>query len=106
MLVFYNHLGPEGNYLEEFGPYLLDHYKTLWGKGDSFLTASTATVLEFFYPKCPLLVSVSVDGLRLDAIHGIYDKGAKHSFKSFPRGREILQSPGKETLPDCRKRSQ
>src|SRR5438874_2058450 len=31
--VVYNHLGPEGNYLAEFGPYFTDHYKTPWGRG-------------------------------------------------------------------------
>src|SRR6185437_13985592 len=31
--VVYNHLGPEGNYLGEFGPYFADHYRTPWGSG-------------------------------------------------------------------------
>ncbi|HXV81021.1 MAG TPA: alpha-amylase family glycosyl hydrolase, partial [Candidatus Binatia bacterium] len=29
--VVYNHLGPEGNYLADFGPYFTDRYKTPWG---------------------------------------------------------------------------
>src|SRR5215468_1624869 len=29
--VVYNHLGPEGNYLGEFGPYFTDHHRTPWG---------------------------------------------------------------------------
>ena len=29
--VVYNHLGPEGNYLGEFGPYFTDRYRTPWG---------------------------------------------------------------------------
>ena len=31
--VVYNHLGPEGNYLGEFGPYFSDRYRTAWGEG-------------------------------------------------------------------------
>ena len=34
--VVYNHFGPEGNYLAEFGPYFTDHYKTPWGRGRQF----------------------------------------------------------------------
>src|SRR5271170_3928521 len=30
--VVYNHVGPEGNYLAEFGPYYTDHYRTPWGR--------------------------------------------------------------------------
>jgi maltooligosyltrehalose trehalohydrolase len=29
--VVYNHLGPEGNYLWDYGPYFTDRYKTPWG---------------------------------------------------------------------------
>ena len=29
--VVYNHLGPDGNYLAQFGPYFTDRYKTGWG---------------------------------------------------------------------------
>ena len=34
--VVYNHLGPEGNYWNEFGPYFTDKYKTPWGKAINF----------------------------------------------------------------------
>ena len=30
--VVYNHLGPDGNYLAEFGPYFTDRYQTPWGE--------------------------------------------------------------------------
>jgi maltooligosyltrehalose synthase len=35
--VVYNHLGPEGNYLSEFGPYFTDRYKTPWGESHILL---------------------------------------------------------------------
>ncbi|HAZ31533.1 MAG TPA: malto-oligosyltrehalose trehalohydrolase, partial [Dehalococcoidia bacterium] len=34
--VVYNHLGPEGNYVADFGPYFTDRYKTLWGAALNF----------------------------------------------------------------------
>lgn len=34
--VVYNHLGPEGNYLGQYGPYFTDHYKTPWGQAVNF----------------------------------------------------------------------
>ena len=34
--VVYNHLGPEGNYLREFGPYFTDRYRTPWGVAMNF----------------------------------------------------------------------
>ncbi len=34
--VVYNHLGPEGNYLDPFAPYFTDRYRTPWGKALNF----------------------------------------------------------------------
>jgi maltooligosyltrehalose trehalohydrolase len=34
--VVYNHLGPEGNYLGQFGPYFTDRYHTPWGQAINF----------------------------------------------------------------------
>ena len=34
--VVYNHLGPEGNYLRDFGPYFTNKYKTPWGDAINF----------------------------------------------------------------------
>jgi maltooligosyltrehalose trehalohydrolase len=34
--VVYNHLGPEGNYLADFGPYFSDRYRTPWGPAVNF----------------------------------------------------------------------
>jgi maltooligosyl trehalose hydrolase (EC 3.2.1.141) len=77
--VVYNHLGPEGNYLEEFGPYFTDHYKTPWGKAINFDGADSDEVRNFFIQNALYWFQFfHVDGLRLDAIHGIYDRGAKH----------------------------
>ncbi|MFQ5992321.1 MAG: alpha-amylase family glycosyl hydrolase, partial [Nitrospiraceae bacterium] len=36
MDVVYNHLGPEGNYLGEYGPYFTDRYRTPWGSAINY----------------------------------------------------------------------
>jgi maltooligosyltrehalose trehalohydrolase len=76
--VVYNHLGPEGNYLGEFGPYFTPKHKTPWGDALDF---SIAQVRRYFLENALRWVSSAgggFDGLRLDAIHGIYDDSPKH----------------------------
>jgi maltooligosyltrehalose trehalohydrolase len=77
--VVYNHLGPEGNVLGNFMPCFSEKYMTPWGKGINFDDRHSDGVRDFFI--CNALYWFEyyrVDGLRLDAIHGIYDLGAKH----------------------------
>jgi maltooligosyltrehalose trehalohydrolase len=77
--VVYNHLGPEGNYLADFGPYFTDHYRTPWGSALNFDGRQSDQVRRFFIDNAlHWLTEYHVDGLRLDAIHGIYDFGARH----------------------------
>jgi maltooligosyltrehalose trehalohydrolase len=76
--VVYNHLGPEGNYLHDFGPYFTDRYKTPWGAALNFDGADSDEVRRFFVDNAlHWLTEYHVDGLRLDAIHGIFDFGAR-----------------------------
>jgi maltooligosyltrehalose trehalohydrolase len=77
--VVYNHLGPEGNYLAEFGPYFTDKYHTPWGKAVNFDDAYCDGVRNYFIENALCWFEhYHIDGLRLDAIHGIFDTGAKH----------------------------
>jgi maltooligosyltrehalose trehalohydrolase len=77
--VVYNHVGPEGNYLGEFGPYYTDHYRTPWGPAINFDGPGSDSVRQFFIDNALFwLTEYHVDALRLDAIHGIYDLGARH----------------------------
>ena len=46
--VVYNHLGPEGNYLGEFGPYFTDRYQTPWGDALNFDGPHSDEVRRFF----------------------------------------------------------
>ncbi len=78
--VVYNHLGPEGNYLGRFGPYIADQHTTPWGPGIDLDGSSSAEVAEFFVGNALMwLRDYHVDGLRLDAVHALAD-GAALSF--------------------------
>ena len=77
--VVYNHVGPEGNYLAEFGPYYTDHYRTPWGRAINYDGAYSDAVRRFFIDNALYwLTEYHIDALRLDAIHGIFDLSARH----------------------------
>ena len=72
--VVYNHLGPEGNYLGEFGPYFTDLYSTPWGPAINFDDRDSDEVRRFFIENALLWIrDYHLDGFRLDAIHAIMD---------------------------------
>ena len=76
--VVYNHLGPEGNYLREFGPYFTDRYKTPWGSALNFDGEHNQGVRRFFLENAlHWQTEFHVDALRLDAVHAIKDFSAK-----------------------------
>ena len=75
--VVYNHLGPEGNYLERFGPYFTDAYHTPWGRAMNYDGRGSDEVRRWARDNALHWISeYHVDGLRLDAVHGIFDFGA------------------------------
>jgi maltooligosyltrehalose trehalohydrolase len=75
--VVYNHLGPEGNYLGEYGPYFTEHYRTPWGSALNFDRAHSDEVRHFFVQNALYwLQEFHIDGLRLDAVHSIFDRSA------------------------------
>ena len=77
--VVYNHLGPEGNYLNAFGPYFTDRYRTPWGEAINFDGPDSDEVRRFFIENALYwLEDYHFDALRLDAVHGMYDFGARH----------------------------
>jgi maltooligosyltrehalose trehalohydrolase len=76
--VVYNHLGPEGNYLWDFGPYFTDRYRTPWGSAINFDGPHSDDVRRFFVENALSWVrEFHVDALRLDAIHAIVDFSAE-----------------------------
>jgi maltooligosyltrehalose trehalohydrolase len=78
--VVYNHLGPEGNVLPEFAPYLTDRYHTPWGPAVNVDGADSDGVRHYFISNAlQWFEDFHVDGLRLDAIHELIDRSA-HPF--------------------------
>lgn len=77
--VVYNHLGPEGNYVRDFGPYFTESYRTPWGEAINFDSAYSNEVRNFFIENALYwFYHYHVDALRIDAVHAIFDRGAKH----------------------------
>jgi maltooligosyltrehalose trehalohydrolase len=77
--VVYNHLGPEGNYLGNFGPYFTDRYHTPWGMTVNYDGPESDPVRQFVVDNAAMWIrDFHVDGLRLDAVHAIYDLSPRH----------------------------
>jgi maltooligosyltrehalose trehalohydrolase len=77
--VVYNHLGPEGNYLREFGPYFSDRYRTAWGEGLNLDGPDSDEVRRYVVDNALYWVTeYHLDGLRLDAVDRIVDLSPVH----------------------------
>ncbi len=75
----YNHLGPAGNYLPEFGPYLTDAHSTPWGSAVNLDMPGSDEVRRYVLDSAlGWLRDYHVDGLRLDAVHALRDERATH----------------------------
>lgn len=69
--VVYNHLGPSGNYLPEYGPYLRDGEGNTWGAS---LNLDERVVRDYIIGNALMwLDDFHVDGLRLDAVHALHE---------------------------------
>ena len=77
--VVYNHVGPEGNYFNEFGPYFTNKYNTPWGNAINFDDAGCDEVRNYFVQNVLMWFrDFKIDALRLDAVHAIKDLSPKH----------------------------
>ncbi len=77
--VVYNHAGPVGNFLDEFGPYFADRYRTTWGTSFNFDGAGSDEVRRFVIDNALMWIrEYHIDGLRLDAVHAIVDQSPQH----------------------------
>jgi maltooligosyltrehalose trehalohydrolase len=73
--VVYNHLGPSGNYLPRFGPYLKSGRNT-WG---DLVNVEEPAVRRFIIDNALMwLRDFHVDALRLDAVHALHDDSPTH----------------------------
>ena len=77
--VVYNHLGPSGNYLPEYGPYLHEASSNTWGSSVNLDGEGSDIVRRYILDNLLMwLGDYHVDGLRLDAVHALVDHRAVH----------------------------
>ena len=77
--VVYNHLGPSGNYLTQYGPYLNEGGSNTWGQSPNLDGEDSDEVRRYIIDNALLfLTDYHVDGLRLDAVHALHDTRAMH----------------------------
>jgi maltooligosyltrehalose trehalohydrolase len=86
MDVVYNHLGPAGNYLPEFGPYLTEAHTTPWGSAVNLDRAGSDEVRRYILDNVAMwLRDYHLDGLRVDAVHALVDESATHLLEEMSR---------------------
>lgn len=77
--VIYNHFGPEGNYLAEFGPYFTDRHETPWGPAINLDGPSSREVRNYLFGAVrQWFFGFGIDGLRIDAVHAMNDDSDHH----------------------------
>ena len=88
--VVYNHLGPSGNYLPEFGPYVRGAERNTWGASiDLDQPAVRAHIIE---NALMWLDDYHVDALRLDAVHALKDGSEKHLLRELAERVDALSA--------------
>lgn len=89
--VVYNHLGPAGNYLPEFGPYFSERHRTNWGPAVNFDGPGSLEVRRFVIDNAQMwLRDYHCDGLRLDAVHAFVDESAVNILEELSEDVENL----------------
>ncbi len=85
--VVYNHVGASGvQALEAYGPYFTEKYETPWGRAINYDDADSDPVREWVLQSAEGWVrDFGIDGLRLDAIHAIFDSSAEHIVEAVAR---------------------
>ncbi|GAA0977903.1 malto-oligosyltrehalose trehalohydrolase [Acrocarpospora macrocephala] len=91
--VVYNHLGPCGNYLSKFGPYLHGYKGSYWGDAVNLDGPHSDEVRRYFIENAlQWLRDYHIDGLRLDAVHALHDKRAVHFLEELAGEVEALST--------------
>lgn len=96
--VVYNHFGPDGNYLPQFGPYLDARRKNEWGEGINFDGPDSGPVRDYIVANAGYWIDeFHLDGLRLDATQAMIDDSPEHILveigrrvRSAARGRDTI----------------
>lgn len=93
--VVYNHFGPEGNYLHHYAPTFFNaHRQTPWGDAINYDGPGSQWVRRFFIDNALYwLEEYHFDGLRLDAVHAIFDESTPDFLQSLAEA--VRLGPGK-----------
>jgi maltooligosyltrehalose trehalohydrolase len=92
--VVYNHIGPEGNVLDAFGPYFTGHYRTPWGPAMNFDGPGSDEVRRYFVENALRWSDeFHIDALRLDAIQGIFDASARPFLEELAQAADANARP-------------
>jgi maltooligosyltrehalose trehalohydrolase len=91
--VVYNHLGPDGNYLAQFGPYLTDRHHTPWGEALNLDAPGSDEVRAWVLDNVTSWFrGFHVDALRLDAVHELRDDRAVHVLEEIAARTDALSA--------------
>lgn len=95
--VVYNHFGPDGNYLGLYAPqFFTKRIATPWGAAIDFQSDGARTVREFFIHNALYwLEEFNIDGLRLDAVHSIFDESEPHILEELADRVRAASAPGR-----------
>ena len=89
--VVYNHLGPSGNYLPQFGPYFTERHQTPWGAAVNLDDEGAAEVRRWIIDNAlTWLRDFHIDALRLDAVHAMQDDSPVHLLAELAREVDAL----------------
>jgi len=89
--VVYNHLGPSGNYLDRYGPYMAAAGANTWGRSVNLSGAESGPVRRYILDNAlRWMREFHVDGLRLDAVHALVDESAVHLLEQLAVEAESL----------------
>lgn len=89
--VVYNHLGPSGNYLPQFGPYLTQGSANTWGDSLNLDGPGSDEVRRYIVDNALMWFrDFHVDGLRLDAVHALQDTRAVHILEELAIATDAL----------------
>ncbi len=91
--VVYNHLGPAGNYLGQYGPYFTHRHTTPWGDAINLDDEGSEEVRRFLCDNAIMwLRDYHFDGLRLDAVHALKDTSPRHFLAQLGAEVETLEA--------------
>lgn len=98
--VVYNHMGPDGNYLPDYAPYFTDRYKTPWGDALNFDGPYCDGVRNYFIQNAVRwLDEFHMDGLRMDAVHAMWDNSAIHIMQELQeKVRALEETTGRKKI--------